>query len=293
MVATQSESEAWLEMPSSAPIGVFDSGVGGLAVLHDIRRQLPHEDLIYLADSAYAPYGDRSEAWIEARCATLVELLVQRRAKAIVVACNTATAVAIRSMRAAFALPIIAMEPAVKVAVEHTRTRSVAVLATTRTLSSDNFRRLQTLFGDGVTFFAQPCPGLADQVEAGELSGATTRALLEKYVRPVVDRGVDTLVLGCTHYSFLREHIQAVAGPHVSIVDPAPAIARQLQRRLAEAGLLAERARPGSERFLTTDALEHARSVIAKLWLADTGEGLSCVAGCSELELERIDASLL
>jgi len=159
---------------ASGPIGVFDSGVGGLSVLRAIRQRLPHEDLLYLADSAYVPYGDRPEAWIEARSAAIVELLVLRRAKAIVVACNTATAAAVRSLRGRYGLPIVAIEPAVKVAAATTRAGVVAVLATTRTLSSENFRRLQGLFGEGIAVFAQPCPGLADRVEAGDLSGPVT-----------------------------------------------------------------------------------------------------------------------
>ncbi|WP_394831416.1 glutamate racemase [Pendulispora rubella] len=263
---------------TSGPIGVFDSGVGGLSVARAIRQRLPHEDLLYLADTACVPYGDRPESWIEARSAAIAELLVHRHAKAIVVACNTATAAAVRSLRARFEVPIVAIEPAVKVAAETTRAGVVAVLATTRTLSSENFRRLQGLFGEGIAVFAQPCPGLADRVEAGDLSGPATRGLLEKYVRPAIACGADTIVLGCTHYSFLTGLIAEIAGPHVTIVDPAPAVARQLERRLTETRVirsvvpishLDECEPKGTDRFLATGPIEHARRMITELWLAD------------------------
>jgi len=251
------------------PIGVFDSGVGGLSVLREIRKELPCENLLYVADSGYAPYGDMPEQLIEARSVAIIEFLLSQKAKAIVVACNTITGVAIRALRARFLVPIVAMEPAVKPAAATTKSGVVGVLATTRTLSSDNFLRLQERFGANVDILVQPCPGLADQVEVGELAGAKTRALIEQYVQPMLERGADTIVLGCTHYPFLAALIQSFAGPEVTIIDPAAAVARELRRRLEELTLLAPETCSGTERFWTSDAPVNAQSIISRLWLAD------------------------
>jgi len=248
------------------PIGVFDSGVGGVSVLREIRRALPSEDLIYLADSAYTPYGDRPASVITERSIAMVSLLEQAGAKAVVVACNTATGVAVDALRARFTLPIVAIEPAVKPAAALTRTGVVGVLATTQTLASRRFSKLVDTHAAGVRVVSQAAPGLVERVEAGELSGETTRALVEQYVRPLVDSGADTIVLGCTHYPFLGTVIQEVAGPSVTVIDPAVAVARELHRRLQAAGLLAPDARTGNERFWTTGSSDQARSVIALLW---------------------------
>ena len=252
------------------PIGVFDSGVGGLSVLREIRRELPGEDLLYVADSGYAPYGDMSEQLIEARSVSLIEFLLSRQAKAIVVACNTVTGVAIRALRARFPVPIVGMEPAVKPAAATTKSGVVGVLATTRTLSSDNFIRLQERFGADVDIVVQPCAGLADRVEAGDLTGDKTRALVEQYVQPMLDRGADTIVLGCTHYPFLTALIQSITGPEVAIIDPAAAVARELRRRLEDLGLAGSGTHSGTERFWTSDSRAQAESIISRLWSEDT-----------------------
>ena len=256
-------------MKAEDPIGVFDSGVGGLSVLREIRRELPGEHLLYVADSGHAPYGDKPAGLIEARAVAIVEFLISQRAKTIVVACNTATGVAIRMLRARYALPIIAMEPAVKPAAAHTRSGVVGVLATSRTIASDNFARLHQRFGAGVKILMQACPGLVEQVEAGDLQGANTRALIERYVAPLVTQGADTLVLGCTHYPFLAALIREIAGPGVAIIDPSPAIARELHRRLAAARLLSSASHGGTEQFWTSSTPEASRPVIAQLWQAD------------------------
>lgn len=256
-------------MKAEYPIGVFDSGVGGLSVLREIRRELPGEHLLYVADSGHAPYGDKPAELIEARAAAITGFLISQRAKAIVVACNTATGVAIRMLRARFSLPIIAMEPAVKPAAAHTRTGVVGVLATSRTIASDNFARLQERFGTEVNILMQACPGLVEQVEAGDLDDARTRALIARYVAPLLAQGADTLVLGCTHYPFLAALIREIAGPGVAIIDPSAAIARELRRRLSSAGLLSSGDRTGTEQFWTSAAPEAAGPVIAQLWQAD------------------------
>jgi glutamate racemase len=248
------------------PIGVFDSGVGGLSVLHALRQELPHEQFLYVGDSGCAPYGDRSADFVGERAITITDFLVAQGAKAVVVACNTATAIAVESLRARFAVPIVAIEPAVKPAASRTRSRVVGVLATTGTLSSPNMAKLLASYGSDVEFVIQPCPGLADQVEKGELDSEETRALVTRYVRPIIDKGADIVVLGCTHYPFLRPLIQEVAGPAVDVIDPATPVARELRRRLESAGLLSDDAGMGTERFWTTGAVEVVGPIVRQLW---------------------------
>jgi glutamate racemase len=248
------------------PIGVFDSGVGGVSVLREIRRELPAEDLIYLADSAYTPYGDRPADVIIERSIATITLLEREGVKAVVVACNTATGVAVDTLRARFSLPIVAIEPAVKPAVAQTRSGVVGVLATTQTLASERFSKLVDTHAGGVRVMTQPSPGLVEVVEAGELSTAATRSLVERYVGPLLDQGADTIVLGCTHYPFLGPVIRDIAGPDVTVIDPAVAVARELRRRLQSDGLLAPDTRIGSERFWTTGPPAQSQTVIAQLW---------------------------
>lgn len=256
-------------MKSVYPIGVFDSGVGGLSVLRDIRKELWNEDLLYVADSVHAPYGDKSAEFIEARAISIAQFLMNQQVKAMVVACNTATAAAVAELRARFPVPIVAMEPAVKPAVEQTRSGVVGVLATRRTVVSENFLNLLARFGSDVDIRVQACPGLVEQVEAGDLTGDKTRSLLERYVFPLLERGADTIVLGCTHYPFLQALIQAMAGPDVAIIDPGEAIARELRRRLDQAGLLSSEDRQGMEWFWTSDAPENAQPLISQLWRSE------------------------
>jgi len=250
----------------SAPIGVFDSGVGGLSALREIRHALPGEDLLYVADSGSAPYGDRPGKFIKERAETLVEFFLVERVKAIVVACNTATAVAIQALRTRFSIAIVAIEPALKPAAEITRSGVVGILATSQTLASESFSRLAEKYGMGVQVLLQPCPGLAEQIEKAELESPRTEALIVRYVSPLLERGADTLVLGCTHYPFLSSTIRAVAGPAVSIVDPSVAVARELHRRLKTGDLLSRKANLGTERFWTSGAPDQVQPVAAQLW---------------------------
>ncbi|NOT11468.1 MAG: glutamate racemase [Methylococcaceae bacterium] len=251
---------------NAKPVGVFDSGVGGLSVLQEIRRALPQENLLYVADSAYAPYGEKASQFIEERSIAITEFLISRQAKAIVVACNTATGVAVASLRARFSLPIIAMEPAVKPAVANTKSGVIGVLATSRTLSSNNFTNLFNRYGADVEILMQACPGLVEQVEAGDLMSEDTRKLLERYLAPALSRGADTIVLGCTHYPFLKVLIEEIAGPNVSVIDPSPAIARELRRRLNNANLLSVASDAGFDQFWTSHEPERVESVISQLW---------------------------
>ncbi|MBK1718797.1 glutamate racemase [Thiocystis violacea] len=251
------------------PIGVFDSGLGGLSVLSEIRRLLPNEDLLYVADSGHAPYGDKPLSTIEARAIAITEFLLDQGAKAIVVACNTATGAAARVLRSRYPVPIIAMEPAVKPAIERTRSGVVAVLATRQTLASHNFSVLLARLGQGVEILPRPCPGLVEQVEAGDLDGDRTRDLLWGYLEPLLARGADTLVLGCTHYPFLTPLIQELAGPDTLVLDSGTAVARQVRRRLNEAGLLAPPEKTGREHFWTSGKNASTHGLMTRLWGAE------------------------
>lgn len=253
------------------PIGVFDSGVGGLSVLRAIRHELPLERVVYVADSGYAPYGDRPREFIEARALAIVDFLLQRDVKAVVVACNTATGAAVHVLRERLTIPVIAIEPAVKPAALQTRSGVVGVLATAGTLSSQKFLDLVDRHGAGVQVLVQPCPGLAEQIEAGELASDGTRALVTTLVRPLLEKSADTLVLGCTHYPFVRDVIAEVAGPSVTIIDPAVAVARELRRRLAAASLQAAAGSPSGPgddavEFWTTGDQATVGEVISMVW---------------------------
>ncbi len=213
-------------------IGVFDSGVGGLSVLHHIRRTLPHAQLIYVADSGHVPYGDKSPSYITQRSHALTEFLISQGAHAIVIACNTATAAAVASLRAHFTLPIIGMEPAVKPAVAATHSGVVGVLATVGTLESARFAALLGKYAGAVEIITQGCPGLVEQVEAGELHSPATRELLTSYALPLLARGADTLILGCTHYPFLAPLLRQIVGDNITLIDTGAAVARHLNQRI-------------------------------------------------------------
>jgi len=253
-------------MTAQDPIGVFDSGVGGLSVLREIRRELPGEHLLYVADSRYAPYGEQSEEVIARRALAITTFLVGQSAKAIVVACNTATGVAVDTLRSRFSVPVVAMEPAVKPAAQLSRSAVVGVLATSQTLSGPKFSKLLDAYGAHVKILLQPCPGLVEQVEKGDLSSQATRSLVERYVVPLLEQGADTLVLGCTHYPFVTPVIQAVAGPSVAIIDPSAAVARELGRRLQAGDLLLQNGRAGTERFWTSGEVAKIRALLGQFW---------------------------
>lgn len=246
-------------------IGVFDSGVGGISVLRHIRELLPHENLLYVADSKYAPYGNKTPEFIRERAFFLADFLIKQGAKALVVACNTATAAAIEELRERYKLPIIGMEPAVKPAVMATKTGVVGVLATVGTLKSAQFAALLESYGQGVTVVTEGCPGLVECIERGELATDATRRLLEGYLKPLLDAKADTIVLGCTHYPFVRPLIEDIVGSDITLIDTGAAVARQLQKRLAEQNLLAE-AGEGNVAFWTNNEAADAEQVISQLW---------------------------
>jgi glutamate racemase len=254
------------DIPANAPLGVFDSGVGGLSVVREIRARLPAEDLLVIADSAWCPYGALPPERIRERAFQLTEQLLGAGAKAVVVACNTATIAAVEALRATFPVPFVGMEPAVKPAVAASRAGVIGVLATGAALAGEKFLRLVERHAGGVRVITRPCPGWVEQVEAGDLAGPATRALVERDVPPLVAAGADVLVLGCTHYPFLRELVEAVAGPAVPVIDTGAAVARQVERVLQREGLARAGAGRGSIDLRATGSLEALNRALPKLW---------------------------
>ena len=280
-------STAPTSKPFEGAIGFFDSGVGGLSVLRSVRSLLPDSDLVYVADSLHAPYGEQTQAFITERTLSLAQMLERGGVGAIVVACNTATVLAVKALRAQTALIVVAIEPAIKPAVARTRSGVVGVLATTQTAHSQSVKRLCELYGSDTKILLQACPGLVELVESGQNQSDEARELLAHFIEPLIAQGADTLVLGCTHYSFLKGMIQEVAGAGVELIDPADAVARELARRLSlqptasprnpdkdivlplPGGPWPEVLRPreiGHTRLYTTGRIDIAQDVMTRLW---------------------------
>jgi glutamate racemase len=240
-------------MSESRFIGVFDSGVGGLSVWREIARQLPYEPTLYLADQAHVPYGSRGITEVREISEGITRFLLDQGAKIIVVACNTASAAALNHLRCTFPeVPFVGMEPAVKPAVEQTCTGVVGVIATQVTFQGELFASLLERYAGDVRVLTQVCPGLVEAVEAGTLGALEVEALLRQYLAPLVEARADQLVLGCTHYPFLRPIIERVVGTSMMVIDPAPAVARQTGRVLNEWGLKGNRDTMGHHMFYTT-----------------------------------------
>jgi glutamate racemase len=251
-------------MKNNQPIGIFDSGVGGLSVLQHVHQLLPHEHILYIADSGYAPYGCQDNSFIEQRSRVITEHLIAQGAKAIVIACNTATASIIESFRQQYGIPFIGIEPGIKPAIAMTKNGHIGIMATTGTLSSTRYSELRQRFGDSVNVHNQACPGLADQVEAGLLDDPDTMQLLKKYLSILEKKQVDTIVLGCTHYSFLITQIKKIMGPSIQLVDTSYAIAEQLKRVLEQENSK-NRAVSGSINYYTTGSIDNTKSTINSL----------------------------
>ncbi|MDH0864257.1 glutamate racemase [Mitsuaria sp. GD03876] len=236
--------------PSTSPardprvpcIGVFDSGVGGLTVLKALREQLPDVPLHYLADTAHAPYGDRSSAYIVERSVRVAEVLREVGACMAVVACNTATAHAVQAMRERWPdWPVVGIEPGVKPAVAATRNGRIAVMATTATIASRRYEQLVAAHAGDVTLISQPCPGLVTLIERGDLRSPELDELIERYCAPLREAGVDTVLLGCTHYPLIQPRIQAALGDGVRLLNIEDAVARQARRVWEGLGLATTR----------------------------------------------------
>ncbi len=236
-------------MRSEAAIGVFDSGIGGLSVLQHIRTRLPNENLFYVSDRAHLPYGEKDEDYILQRSRVITQFLISRNVKAVVIACNTATAAAVKNLRETYRLPIIGMEPGVKPAISRSQSGMVGVLATHGTLNSHKFKTLLQDHADGSEIIICSCDGWVEAIEQNGHDHQATRQIVSQQLQPILERGVDTLVLGCTHYPFVKKIIAEEAGAEISIIDTGPAVAKQLQRQLSAQNLLNKAVNPGREAF--------------------------------------------
>lgn len=270
-------------MPTkSNPIGIYDSGVGGLSVLREVRKQLPGEDLIYFGDQAKVPYGSRPIEELQQLGEGVTRFLLDQRCKLVVIACNTASAAALKHLRVLYPdLPIVGMEPAVKPAAEQTASGKVGVLATPSTFAGALYASVVERFAHDVQVFQHTCPGLVAQIEKGYLSTAKTRLILEDAILPMLDAGVDTLVMGCTHYPFVIPLIDKITQGRARVIDPAPAIARQVRRMLEQRDRLNPTASPGKVNFYTSgDPIKFAQRIrqligvevtpIALTWVENT-----------------------
>ncbi|MBI5296645.1 MAG: glutamate racemase [Chloroflexi bacterium] len=269
----------------SNPIGVFDSGVGGLSVLRAMRAQMPEEDVLYFGDQGHVPYGPRPMEQIQHFSEGITRFLLAQNAKLIVVACNAASAAALKFLRAKFPeVPFVGMEPAVKPAAEQTRTGVVGVLATPATFQGALYASVVERFANGVQVLRHTCPGLVGQIEGGDLNGPRTRAILEEALLPMLEQNIDTVVLGCTHYPFVIPLIEEIVGEGVRVIDPAPSVARQVRRLLETGGGKRPAGGVGSLCFFTSGDAETVQALLPPL----LGEGgaVGTVRWKSDLEVE-------
>jgi glutamate racemase len=235
------------------PIGTFDSGVGGLSILRELRTCLPHEHILYIADQQHVPYGSRELDEVRALSFGISRSLIEAGAKLIVVACNTASAAALHALREEFPQVLfVGMEPAVKPAAAATRTRAVGVLATPATFQGALYASVVERFAGDVAIHTCTLPGLVDRIEKGELDGKKTRTILKQGLTPLLEKGVDTIVLACTHYPFIIPQLRALVGPQIDVIDPAPAIARRTASLLDEHALRAPPDQTGITRYYTS-----------------------------------------
>ena len=256
-----------MTFPSSFPIGIFDSGVGGISVLRAIREQMPEESLIYFGDQGHIPYGSRPMEQIRDFSETITNFLLAQNAKIIVVACNTASAAALKYLRERFpTVQFVGMEPAVKPAAEYTQTGKVGVLATPATFQGALYASVVERFANGVRLFQDTCPGLVQQIEQGNLNGEETRQILEGALLPMLEKNIDTVVLGCTHYPFVIPLIQQIVGDQVRVIDPAPAIAKQTRRLLEVSGIRNYAASGGDVKFHTSGDPYALKLLLTVLW---------------------------
>lgn len=256
-------------MDSQAPIGMFDSGLGGLSVLQEIRAILPGEDVIYYADSGNCPYGDRSASFIRDRSFRIADYLVEQEAKSLIVACNTVTSVALADLRARYSVPIIGMVPALKPAVAKTLTNRIAVLATVQTVAGKALAHLVRDFAHGVQVYTVAGHGLVEYVERGCICGPDVERTLLDLLAPVIMSDVDVIVLGCTHYPFLKPAIREVVGEEIAIIDSGGAIARRVRFILEQQSTLRANTESGTVELLTSDDPDRSACVASGLLGSD------------------------
>ncbi len=246
-------------------IGVFDSGLGGLSILRHLKKQLTHESFIYVADSANAPYGDKSELFIQQRCLSIADFLSCHHITALVVACNTATAAAVELIRNRLDIPVVAIEPALKPASIMTKSGKIGVLATASTLQSTQYQSLLDKYTTDIVCFEQAAHGLVEKVEAGQLNHAATEELLRQYLNPMMNEGVDCIVLGCTHYPFLLPVIRNIVGNDIEIIDTGVAVAEQLNSVISEDTSFCSAANEAQDKYFSSANKEHAKEMINML----------------------------
>ncbi len=259
-------------MSDRRPIGVFDSGVGGLSILEALRHLLPAEDVLYFADQAHVPYGPRSLEEVGRFSLGVARFLLASDAKLIVVACNTASAAALKGLRESLPqVPFVGMEPAVKPAAGVTRSGHIGVLATPVTFQGQLFASLVERYGEGLDIHPATAPGLVERIESGDLTSQSTRKILADAVEPLLEAGIDTLVLGCTHYPFIIPLLEEIAGPGVEVINPAPAVARQTRRLLESDDLLAEEGAQGMVTYISSGDADHL-AALAQSLIGTVGE---------------------
>jgi glutamate racemase len=257
---------------SSATIGVFDSGVGGLSILREIRKLLPSEDILYLADQAHVPYGTRTLTEVRQFSDAITRFFLDNQVKLIVIACNTASAAALLFLRRKYpSTSFVGMEPAVKPAAQISHTQRVGVLATEATFQGALYASVVKRFAKDVIIYESACPGLVSQIEEGKVDSPETHRILKTAIQPMLEQGVDTIVLGCTHYPFVISLIRKIAGPTVDVIDPAPAIARQTKRVLEEKGQLKPGPQQGQITVFTTGSPGKMQALLPHL----VGENMS------------------
>jgi glutamate racemase len=268
-----------------SPIGIFDSGVGGLSVLRAIRAQMPEESVLYFGDQGHIPYGSRPMGQIRNFSEAITNFLLERKAKLIVVACNTASAAALKYLREKFPnVGFVGMEPAVKPAAETTQTGKVGILATPATFQGALYASVVERFANGVELFQNTCNGLVQQIERGNLDGDETRRILEDALRPMLEKNIDTVVLGCTHYPFVIPLIEEIVGEKVRVIDPAPAVAKQAKRLLEAGGVKNDSSARGDVKFYTSGDPKVLKSLLPVL-LGEDGDALTL----SRWEVERVE----
>ena len=252
-------------------IGVFDSGVGGLSVLRKIRAEMPEEPVVYFGDQGHIPYGPRPLEQIRHFSEAITKFLLEKNARIIVVACNTASAAALKYLREKFAgVPFVGMEPAVKPAAEFTQTGKVGVLATPATFQGALYASVVERFANGAELFQNTCTGLVQQIEQGNLDDPETRRILKDALLPMLEKNIDTVVLGCTHYPFVIPLIQEIVGERIRVIDPAPAVAKQARRLLEAGGTKSPQSTRAAVRFYTSGDPVEFKSLLPKL-LGESG----------------------
>lgn len=254
---------------NNQPIGILDSGVGGLSIAKAVTQQLPHENLIYVADTLHSPYGNKSVNFIQQRINDISQSLITRKhIKALVIACNTATVNGIDQLRQLIEIPIIGVEPAIKPAAQKSVSQNIGILVTQATAENERFNKLVKQHSHTAKVHIQPCPGLVEIIERRDVNSDNCQQLLNQYIQPLLAMEIDTLVLGCTHYPFLKDQINAITKNTIDIIDTATPVAAQLKRRLNALSILSKQTKPANHEFFSTANSPHQQQLFNDLWHA-------------------------